>query len=184
MENKQNNNNDSDINIVVENGNRQSSPFLNKLTWNLLDLERDNYFSCAVGKTRTKARYLLPTSDNVVSLLKGLAQASWTFMSLCNKKSFVYSSIIREILRQRMGLCNNLDFKFKFGGLSFHFSSYVYVCWLYSIAISIQLLIYYFMVSIIKFLMRFFYRSLLGWINIKKPRYNENRNPSKWLHES
>ncbi|KAL7596638.1 hypothetical protein Lser_V15G30034 [Lactuca serriola] len=77
LENKQNNNNDSDINNVVENGNnRQSSPFLNKLTWNLLDLERDNYISCAVGKTRTKARYLLPTSDDVVSLLKGLAQAS------------------------------------------------------------------------------------------------------------
>ncbi|CAI9290848.1 unnamed protein product [Lactuca saligna] len=76
LENKQNNNNDSDINNVVENGNRQSSPFLNKLTWNLLDLERDNYFSCAVGKTRTKARYILPTSDDVVSLLKGLAQAS------------------------------------------------------------------------------------------------------------
>ncbi|CAH1453338.1 unnamed protein product [Lactuca virosa] len=76
LENKQNNNNDNDINNVVENGNRQSSPFLSKLTWNLLDLERDNYFSCAVGKTRTKAHYLLPTSDDVVSLLKGLALAS------------------------------------------------------------------------------------------------------------
>lgn len=74
--NKQNGNNNNDNDNVVKNGGKQSSLFPHKLTWNVLDLERDNYFSCAVAKTHTKAHYLLPTSDEVVSLLKGLARAS------------------------------------------------------------------------------------------------------------
>uniref|UniRef100_UPI001CB8C3E3 alpha,alpha-trehalose-phosphate synthase [UDP-forming] 1-like n=1 Tax=Erigeron canadensis TaxID=72917 RepID=UPI001CB8C3E3 len=69
--NGSNNNND-----VVRNGGRRSSPSPDKVTWSVLDLKGDNYFSCAVGRKRTNARYLLPTSDDVVSFLKDLARAS------------------------------------------------------------------------------------------------------------
>ncbi|CAI9784295.1 unnamed protein product [Fraxinus pennsylvanica] len=53
---------------------RRSSP--EKISWNVLDLKKENYFSCAVGQTRTSARYLLKTSDDVVSFLKEMAEAS------------------------------------------------------------------------------------------------------------
>ncbi|MFS7929432.1 putative alpha,alpha-trehalose-phosphate synthase (UDP-forming) [Helianthus anomalus] len=56
-------------------GKRSSSVAPDKVSWNVLDLKADNYFSCAVGRTRTNARYLLPTSDDVVSFLKDLTQA-------------------------------------------------------------------------------------------------------------
>ncbi|CAA2969263.1 alpha,alpha-trehalose-phosphate synthase [UDP-forming] 1-like [Olea europaea subsp. europaea] len=39
----------------------------------VLDLKGDNYFSCAVGRKRSNARYLLGSSADVVSLLKELA---------------------------------------------------------------------------------------------------------------
>ncbi|KAM7265326.1 hypothetical protein ACFE04_003009 [Oxalis oulophora] len=42
----------------------------------ILDLKEDNYFSCAVGKNQTKARYLLPSQHDVVSFLKKLADAA------------------------------------------------------------------------------------------------------------
>ncbi|KAK6157498.1 hypothetical protein DH2020_011746 [Rehmannia glutinosa] len=42
-------------------------------SWNVLDLKKENYFSCAVGRTRTNARYLLNSSDDVVTFLKELA---------------------------------------------------------------------------------------------------------------
>ncbi|XP_078168786.1 trehalose-6-phosphate synthase [Carex rostrata] len=45
----------------------------------VLDLNGDNYFSCAVNRKRSNARYLLKTSDNVVSFLKDLADAAATF---------------------------------------------------------------------------------------------------------
>ncbi|XP_027354182.1 alpha,alpha-trehalose-phosphate synthase [UDP-forming] 1-like isoform X2 [Abrus precatorius] len=45
-------------------------------SWNVLDLKKENYFSCAVGRTRTNARYTLDSSDDVVSFLKKLADAS------------------------------------------------------------------------------------------------------------
>ncbi|XP_008803734.2 alpha,alpha-trehalose-phosphate synthase [UDP-forming] 1-like [Phoenix dactylifera] len=41
----------------------------------VLDLKGDNYFSCAVGRKRSNARYLLNSSDDVVSFLKELAGA-------------------------------------------------------------------------------------------------------------
>ncbi|KAJ6423519.1 hypothetical protein OIU84_024476 [Salix udensis] len=47
-----------------------------KISWNVLDLKGDNYFSCAVGRTRTNARYQLGSSDDVVSFLTRLANAS------------------------------------------------------------------------------------------------------------
>ncbi|TYG71395.1 hypothetical protein ES288_D05G392500v1 [Gossypium darwinii] len=47
-----------------------------KISWSVLDLKGDNYFSCAVGRTRTSARYLLGSSDDVVSFLNRLANAS------------------------------------------------------------------------------------------------------------
>ncbi|XP_022847634.1 alpha,alpha-trehalose-phosphate synthase [UDP-forming] 1-like [Olea europaea var. sylvestris] len=53
---------------------RRSSP--ENISWNVLDLKRENYFSCAVGRTRTSARYLLKTSDDVVSFLKEMVEAS------------------------------------------------------------------------------------------------------------
>ncbi|KAJ9153449.1 hypothetical protein P3X46_026884 [Hevea brasiliensis] len=55
-------------------GGRRQSP--EKISWNVLDLKGDNYFSCAVGRTRTNARYQLQSSDDVVSFLKKLANAS------------------------------------------------------------------------------------------------------------
>ncbi|MBA0596572.1 hypothetical protein Gorai_013387 [Gossypium raimondii] len=47
-----------------------------KISWSVLDLKGDNYFSCAVGRTRTSARYLLGSSDDVVSFLNRLTNAS------------------------------------------------------------------------------------------------------------
>lgn len=51
-------------------------PVREKISWNVLDLRGDNYFSCSVGRTRTSARYVLSSSDDVVSFLKKLAFAS------------------------------------------------------------------------------------------------------------
>ncbi|KAG6790362.1 hypothetical protein POTOM_006515 [Populus tomentosa] len=51
-------------------------PSAEKTSWNVLDLKGDNYFSCAVGRTRTNARYQLGSSDDVVSFLTRLANAS------------------------------------------------------------------------------------------------------------
>ncbi|KAE9601212.1 putative alpha,alpha-trehalose-phosphate synthase (UDP-forming) [Lupinus albus] len=42
----------------------------------VLDLKGDNYFSCAVARKRSSARYLLKTSDDVVDLLSDLADHS------------------------------------------------------------------------------------------------------------
>ncbi|KAK7318872.1 hypothetical protein RJT34_03579 [Clitoria ternatea] len=42
----------------------------------VLDLKGDNYFSCAVGRKRSSARYLLKSSDDVVNLLRDLADHS------------------------------------------------------------------------------------------------------------
>ncbi|KAJ4726520.1 Alpha,alpha-trehalose-phosphate synthase 1 [Melia azedarach] len=51
-------------------------PSSEKISWNVLDLNKENYFSCAVGRPRTNARFLLQSSDEVVSFLKKLADAS------------------------------------------------------------------------------------------------------------
>ncbi|KAK4361261.1 hypothetical protein RND71_020213 [Anisodus tanguticus] len=42
----------------------------------VLDLKADNYFSCAVGRKCSKARYLLGSSADVMPLLKELANNS------------------------------------------------------------------------------------------------------------
>ncbi|OVA14303.1 Glycosyl transferase [Macleaya cordata] len=42
----------------------------------VLDLKKENYFSCAVGRTCSNARYLLNSSDDVVIFLKELAASS------------------------------------------------------------------------------------------------------------
>ncbi|XP_068642525.1 alpha,alpha-trehalose-phosphate synthase [UDP-forming] 1-like [Aristolochia californica] len=42
----------------------------------VLDLKGENYFSCAVGRKCSNARYLLVSSDDVVTFLKELASAS------------------------------------------------------------------------------------------------------------
>ncbi|KAK1439666.1 hypothetical protein QVD17_05486 [Tagetes erecta] len=78
-ENKRNgNNNNSNCNGNgnVGNGRRRSSSSPDKITWNVLDLKGDNYFSCAVGRIRTNARYLVSTSDDVVAFLTDLSRAS------------------------------------------------------------------------------------------------------------
>ena len=52
----------------------------------VLDLKGDNYFSCAVGRKRSNARYLLGSSDDVVTLLEELAQCSscsWLHYAYC-----------------------------------------------------------------------------------------------------
>lgn len=53
---------------------RRPSP--EKISWNVLDLKGENYFSCAVGRNRTKARFTFGSSDEVISFLKELAAAS------------------------------------------------------------------------------------------------------------
>lgn len=40
----------------------------------VLDLKGDNYFSCAVGRKRSNARYLLVSSNDVVKLVKELSE--------------------------------------------------------------------------------------------------------------
>lgn len=55
---------------------RRTSSSPEKISWNVLDLKGENYFSCAVGRTRTTARYILGSSDDVVSFLKELADVS------------------------------------------------------------------------------------------------------------
>ncbi|KAH6837279.1 trehalose-6-phosphate synthase [Perilla frutescens var. hirtella] len=52
---------------------KRASP--ENISWNVLDLKKENYFSCAVGRTRTSARYLLNSSDDVVTFLKEMATA-------------------------------------------------------------------------------------------------------------
>uniref|UniRef100_A0A9I9CFE7 alpha,alpha-trehalose-phosphate synthase (UDP-forming) n=1 Tax=Cucumis melo TaxID=3656 RepID=A0A9I9CFE7_CUCME len=42
----------------------------------VLDLKGDNYFSCAVGRKRSNARYLIGSSDDVVTLVKELSECS------------------------------------------------------------------------------------------------------------
>jgi trehalose 6-phosphate synthase/phosphatase len=56
------------------NARRQQQPSPDKTSWNVLDLKAENYFSCSVGRTRTNARYLLNTSDDVVAFIKELAE--------------------------------------------------------------------------------------------------------------
>ena len=41
----------------------------------VLDLRGDNYFSCAVGRKRSNARYSLPSSEEVVSFLKHISDS-------------------------------------------------------------------------------------------------------------
>ncbi|KAH6795603.1 hypothetical protein C2S51_036589 [Perilla frutescens var. frutescens] len=53
---------------------RRSSP--ENTCWNVLDLNKENYYSVAVGRQRTTARYILNTSDDVVAFIKELAEAS------------------------------------------------------------------------------------------------------------
>lgn len=45
----------------------------------VLDLNKENYFSCAVNRKRSSARFLLNSSDDVVSFLKELADLAGTF---------------------------------------------------------------------------------------------------------
>jgi trehalose 6-phosphate synthase/phosphatase len=47
----------------------------------VLDLKGENYFSCAVGRKRSNARYLLSSSEEVVSFLKELATATADFQA-------------------------------------------------------------------------------------------------------
>ncbi|QCE10205.1 alpha,alpha-trehalose-phosphate synthase [UDP-forming] 1 isoform X1 [Vigna unguiculata] len=51
-------------------------PAPEKISWNVLDLKKENYFSCAVGRTQTNARYTLGSPDEVVSFLNELVNAS------------------------------------------------------------------------------------------------------------
>ncbi|XP_050371113.1 alpha,alpha-trehalose-phosphate synthase [UDP-forming] 1 [Argentina anserina] len=62
--------------VVNHNAGNVRSPSPDKTSWNVLDLKKENYYSCSVGRTRTNARYLLQSSDDVVSFLKELADAS------------------------------------------------------------------------------------------------------------
>ncbi|CAJ2656956.1 unnamed protein product [Trifolium pratense] len=50
-------------------------PAQENTSWNVLDLKKENYFSCAVGRNRTNARYTLASPDHVVEFLMELADA-------------------------------------------------------------------------------------------------------------
>ncbi|KAM6552290.1 hypothetical protein CsatB_002098 [Cannabis sativa] len=81
-----NNNNNSNNSNSNNNNNNHGSSGANpcKPTWrdkmslhegsSVLDLKGENYFSCSVGRKRSSARYLLASSDDVVTLLKELAE--------------------------------------------------------------------------------------------------------------
>lgn len=71
---KTNNNNNNINNNHICSAPRRPAP--EKISWNVLDLKKENYFSCAVGRTRTNARYTLGSSDDVVAFLMKLAGAS------------------------------------------------------------------------------------------------------------
>ncbi|XP_052207545.1 alpha,alpha-trehalose-phosphate synthase [UDP-forming] 1-like [Diospyros lotus] len=70
---KANNNNNNHHHHMGGTGRRPSPE---KNSWSVLDLKGENYFSGAVGRTRTTARYLLGSSDDVVAFLKELAESS------------------------------------------------------------------------------------------------------------
>ncbi|CAA0815895.1 Alpha-alpha-trehalose-phosphate synthase [Striga hermonthica] len=53
-------------------GKKAHSP-KTETSWNVLDLKKENYFSCSVGRTCTKARYMFNSSDEVVAFLDELA---------------------------------------------------------------------------------------------------------------
>lgn len=63
-------------NNVNRTARKCKSPLPEKISWNVLDLKKENYFSCAVGRTQTNARFTLPSSDEVAEFLKKLAHAS------------------------------------------------------------------------------------------------------------
>ncbi|GER45114.1 trehalose-6-phosphate synthase [Striga asiatica] len=71
----QQHNPNSDKKSTSRNGKHSSTE---NTSWNVLDLKKENYFSCAVGRTRTNARYLLNTSDDVVAFLKELTKTAFT----------------------------------------------------------------------------------------------------------
>ncbi|ESQ35106.1 hypothetical protein EUTSA_v10009417mg [Eutrema salsugineum] len=49
-----------------------------KVSSNVLDLKKENYFSAAIGQARTKARYVIDSSEDVADLLHKLAVAETT----------------------------------------------------------------------------------------------------------
>ncbi|GAB4846615.1 threalose-6-phosphate phosphatase [Ancistrocladus abbreviatus] len=67
-----------DKRITNSNGGHGRRLYAEKISWNVLDLEKENYFSCAVGRNRTSARHSLGSSDDVVSFLKMMAEASFS----------------------------------------------------------------------------------------------------------
>ncbi|KAF3442343.1 hypothetical protein FNV43_RR16259 [Rhamnella rubrinervis] len=73
----------SEKRMMNHNSGNARRPPPEKSSWNVLDLKVENYFSCAVGRPRTQARYLLGSSDDVVSFLKQLADASVPNSSSC-----------------------------------------------------------------------------------------------------
>ncbi|KAI3904358.1 hypothetical protein MKW92_024764 [Papaver armeniacum] len=74
----------SSVSLEKKNSHQNSSSALRAapetITWNegssVLDLKGENYFSCAVGRKRSNARYLLSSADDVVTFLQDLASAS------------------------------------------------------------------------------------------------------------
>ncbi|KAF7836612.1 alpha,alpha-trehalose-phosphate synthase [UDP-forming] 1 isoform X7 [Senna tora] len=56
-------------------------PAFEKTSWNIIDLKKENYFSCTVGRTQSYARYMLGSSSDVVAFLKDLADASLNSLS-------------------------------------------------------------------------------------------------------
>ncbi|KAG0485015.1 hypothetical protein HPP92_009094 [Vanilla planifolia] len=77
------------VSLAPVNQNNNSTPWRSPqdvTSWHegssVLDLKGDNYFSCAVGRKRSNARYLLNSSEDVVLFLKELGVA-------CSHKSDV-----------------------------------------------------------------------------------------------
>ncbi|KAL8129818.1 hypothetical protein V2J09_018973 [Rumex salicifolius] len=65
MQQRSSANSDRKMNGNNQNGGSMGKGKLVKTSLSVLDLKKDNYFSCAVGRTRTSARYTLGSSDDV-----------------------------------------------------------------------------------------------------------------------
>ena len=68
----------------------------NQISPNVLDLKKENYFSVAIGQTRSKARYVIDSSQDVVDLLHKLAIADTTTMANTVSDSELHQRLAME----------------------------------------------------------------------------------------
>lgn len=61
----------------------------------MLGVSTETYFSCAVARKRSTARYTLPSSDEVVTFFKALADALWASQGSCYSSTQMYYKYIQ-----------------------------------------------------------------------------------------